>query len=79
VGKALERAGSPDPLYARWIGTYASKEFGGLVRAVLGAAETTAARLQPAELNAMRRRFLVASRYEWMFWEMGYGREGWPL
>ena len=79
VGKALERAGSPDPLYARWIGAYASKEFGGLVRAVLGAADTTAARLQPAELNAMRRHFLVASRYEWMFWEMGYGRESWPL
>ena len=28
VGKTLERAGSPDPLYARWIGTYASEEFG---------------------------------------------------
>ena len=78
-GKALERAGSPDPLYARWIGTYASKEFGGLVRAVLGATDTTAARLQPAELNAMRRHFLVASRYEWMFWEMGYRRETWPI
>ena len=34
VGKELERAGSPDPLYARWIGTYASEEFGSLVRAV---------------------------------------------
>src|SRR4029453_9691662 len=28
VGKALERSGSPDPLYARWIATYASDEFG---------------------------------------------------
>src|SRR5678816_1624716 len=61
VGKELERAGSADPLYKRWIGTYASKEFGGLVRAVLDAADRTAARLQPAELNAMRRHFLVAS------------------
>ncbi|HMB35307.1 MAG TPA: TenA family protein, partial [Methylomirabilota bacterium] len=32
VGKALERSGSADPLYARWIGTYASEEFGALVR-----------------------------------------------
>ena len=39
VGKALERAGSPDPLYARWIGTYASDEFGGVVRAVLDATD----------------------------------------
>jgi len=79
VGKELERVGSPDPLYARWIGTYASAQFGSLVRAVLDATEVTAARLQAAERDAMRRHFLVTSRYEWMFWEMGYRRERWPL
>ncbi|MFQ5899844.1 MAG: thiaminase II [Candidatus Methylomirabilia bacterium] len=79
VGKELERAGSPDPLYARWIGTYASEEFGTLVRAVLDATDDTAARLQPAELDAMRRHFVATSRYEWMFWEMGYRLESWPL
>src|ERR1700675_636316 len=40
VGKTLERAGSPDPLYARWIGTYASEEFGAVVRAVLACTDT---------------------------------------
>jgi len=79
VGKELERGGSPDPLYARWIGTYASEEFGSLVRAVIDATDATAARLQEAERDAMRRHFLVTSRYEWMFWEMGYRRESWPL
>ena len=79
VGKALERAGSPDPLYARWIGTYASEEFGALVRAVLQAADETAARLGDTERAAMRRHFGVTSRYEWMFWEMGYRQEAWPV
>jgi thiaminase/transcriptional activator TenA len=79
VGKELERAGSPDPLYARWIGTYASKEFGSLVRAVLDANDKTASRLQRAELDMMRRHFIVTSRYEWMFWDMGYRRETWPI
>ena len=79
VGKELERAGSPDPLYKRWIGTYASKEFGSLVRAVLDANDKTASRLQRAELDMMRRHFIVTSRYEWMFWEMGYRRETWPI
>jgi len=79
VGKELERGGSPDPLYARWIGTYASEEFGGLVRAVIDATDATATRLQEAERDAMRRHFLVTSRYEWMFWEMGYRREAWPI
>jgi thiaminase/transcriptional activator TenA len=79
VGKELERVGSPDPLYARWIGTYASAEFGSLVRAVLDATEVVAANIQSHERDAMRRHFLITSRYEWMFWEMGYRRETWPL
>jgi thiaminase/transcriptional activator TenA len=79
VGKELERAGSPDPLYARWIGTYASDEFGGLVRAVLEATDRTAAALTEAQRTAMRRHFLATSRYEWMFWDMGLRREAWPV
>jgi thiaminase/transcriptional activator TenA len=79
VGKELERTGSSDPLYARWIGTYASEEFGGVVRAVLDATEATAARLGPAERDSMRRHFVTTSRYEWMFWDMGHRREAWPV
>jgi thiaminase (transcriptional activator TenA) len=79
VGKELERAGSPDALYARWIGTYASKEFGALVSAVLAATDATAGRLSDSDRDAMRRHFLVTSRYEWMFWDMGYKQERWPV
>jgi thiaminase (transcriptional activator TenA) len=79
VGKELERAGSADPLYAKWIGTYASDEFGGVVRAVLAATDSIAARLGAAELEAMHRHFVTTSRYEWMFWDMGYRQERWPV
>jgi len=79
VGKELERKGSPNELYRRWIATYASAEFGSLVSAVIDAADQTAARLRADELEAMRRHFVTTSRYEWMFWEMGYRREQWPL
>ena len=79
VGKALERAGSPDTLYARWIGTYASDEFGDVVRAVLAATDELAAALGESERAAMRRHFVTTSRYEWMFWDMGYHREAWPV
>jgi thiaminase/transcriptional activator TenA len=79
VGKALERSGSPDPLYARWIGTYASGDFGSIVQAVLDCAEAVARALAPAERDAMRRHFLTTSRYEWMFWDMGYRGEAWPV
>src|SRR5206468_10812598 len=79
VGRELERAGSPDPLYTRWIGTYASDEFGDVVRAVIDATNRVAVRLSAAERHAMIRHFVTTSRYEWMLWEMGYGREAWPL
>src|SRR5881628_618402 len=66
VGKHLEPTGSPEPLYERWIGTYASDEFGAVVRAVLEATDRIAERLGPAERRAMTRHFVTTSRYEWM-------------
>jgi thiaminase/transcriptional activator TenA len=79
VGKHLERQGSSDPLYARWIATYAAEEFGAVVRGVLEAMDTVAAGASPAERAAMTRHFVTTSRYEWMFWDMGHRREAWPL
>ena len=79
VGKALEQAGSPEPLYTRWIATYAAEEFGAVVRAVLAVIDTMAARLGPAERDAMKRHAVTTSRYEWMFWDMGHRRERWPV
>ncbi len=79
VGKELERRGSADPLFRRWIETYASEEFGAVVRAVLTACDETAERLGEPERAAMQRHFTTTSRYEWMFWEMGYRREAWPV
>src|ERR1700682_1050632 len=79
VGKALERSGSADQLYARWIGTYASEEFGALVRLVTRCLDERATALGPRERLLMRRHFVTTSRYEWMFWDMGLRRESWPV
>jgi thiaminase/transcriptional activator TenA len=79
VGKELERTGSRDPLFARWIATYASEEFGSIVRAVLETTDTLAAPLTEADRGAMRRHFVTTSRYEWMFWDMGHRLERWPV
>jgi len=79
VGKALERAGSRDPLFQRWIATYAAEEFAVVVRAVLAVTDTLAPRLTEADREAMRRHFVTTSRYEWMFWEMGARMESWPV
>lgn len=90
AGKHLERLGSPDPRYQTWIGTYAGEEFGATVREVLAVTDElgrpgssgfsgSAGSLSETDRMAARRHFRVASRYEWMFWDMGYRQETWPV
>jgi len=79
VGKELLRRGSPDPRYERWIGTYGAAEFGEVVSAVLAETDRIAPGLAAGERALVRQHFRNTSRYELMFWDMGYRRESWPL
>jgi thiaminase (transcriptional activator TenA) len=79
VGKELLGRGSPDPRFQRWIGTYGGGEFGETVRGVLDIADRLGPGLSPAERTLMHRHFRTTSRYEWMFWDMGYQKQGWPV
>jgi thiaminase (transcriptional activator TenA) len=79
VGEELLTRGSPDPLYARWIGMYGSDEFQAVVDAVLELTDRLAAAASPAEWDLMREHVVVTSRYEWMFWDAGWRRETWPV
>ena len=79
VGKELVRAGSPDRRYQRWIDTYGGDEYGAVVRDVIAETDAAATSISAAERVAVRRHFRTTSRYEWMFWDMGYRRESWPV
>ncbi len=79
VGKELLGRGSPDPRFQRWIGAYGGEEFGETVRGVLDIADRLGPGLSPAERTLMHRHFRTTSRYEWMFWDMGYRKQGWPV
>lgn len=79
VGKALEATSSPNPLYRRWIATYAADEFAGAVRRVLEVVEQTGVDLPESRRARIRRRFVTSSRYEWMFWDAAWRREQWPV
>lgn len=79
VGKELVKEGSPDARYARWIEAYASEEFAATVREALALMDRLGKRLNPEERVVVRDRFVIAARYEWMFWEMAYRCELWPL
>jgi thiaminase/transcriptional activator TenA len=65
--------------YCAWIGTYSSPEFaevGAWLRARL---EELTADSGETELQALEDIFLTSSRYEYMFWDMAWRREGWPV
>lgn len=79
VGKQLERHGSPHPLYRRWIETYAGEEFAVVVREVIALCDRLEPGLAAAEMERMRAHFAATSRYEWMFWDMGWRKEVWPV
>jgi thiaminase/transcriptional activator TenA len=79
VGKALVATGSPNAVYQRWIDAYASEQFAAAVQRVLDAANRSTADLPAGRLALIRRHYLTASRYEWMFWDAAFRMEEWPV
>ena len=79
VGRELARRGSPDPLYQRWIDAYSSDDFATVVDDVRSLLDSVATELGPQARARVAARFLTASRFEWMFWDMAWRREAWPV
>lgn len=79
VGSELAKASSPVLRYDRWIQTYAGEEFGELVEAVLNLTDNLGKRLSKDERERAAESFETAARYEWMFWNMGWTLENWPV
>jgi thiaminase/transcriptional activator TenA len=79
VGRALVEKGSPNPLYQRWIDTYGSEAYADAVETVLSIVDEIAASEDAATRRHMLAHYTTTSRYEWMFWDMGYRQEAWPV
>jgi thiaminase (transcriptional activator TenA) len=79
VGKELLRRGSPDPRYQRWIATYGGDEYGDVVADVIAELDRVSPGLSDDERTQVRRHFRTTSRYEWMFWQMAWVKESWPV
>lgn len=76
---SVRRAGRPAGIYQRWIDNWTSPGFVAWVDWL----ETTLAHLlegQPQdELERVRAAFLTTARFEYLFWDMVYRRETWPV
>ncbi len=79
VGEHLQRHGSPEPLFQRWIDTYAGDEYQAVVEAVLAVVDRVGALAPATEWEAMLGHLHTAARYEWMFFDAAYRMEDWPV
>lgn len=81
IGQALAGQGapSPQPLYEEWIQMYASPEFGALASWLRGVLDQLGGDQTPTRQARLSQLFADSCRYEYLFWDMAYRRETWPL
>ena len=78
VGRAIAAKAAPDNPYRAWIDTYADPGFGAAVEAVIAVADEAADAATASGRSEMRGAFILACRYEWLFWDGAYRRRAWP-
>ncbi len=81
IGEHLARQGAPSqaPLYAQWVGMYASDEFRDLALYLRDLASRLGDAAPPAEQAAMEAAYVTSLRLEYQFWEMAYNLEAWQV
>lgn len=81
VGQRLLRKGHPPKShpYRDWLMLYASPEFAEVQIWMRKKVDQWAKTAGKDELRRMEESFIISSRYEWMFWEMAWNEEHWPV
>jgi thiaminase/transcriptional activator TenA len=81
IGQNLAAQGvpSPQPLYDEWIQMYAAPEFAALADWLRGLLDRLGSGAAPDRQVRLSRLFADSCRYEYLFWDMAYRQETWPL
>ncbi|HET9962441.1 MAG TPA: thiaminase II [Nitrospiraceae bacterium] len=81
VGKHLLKDGPPQTKhpYRDWLLLYASPEFEAVQEWMRSKIDVWARVAGHEEKKRMEQSFLISSKYEWMFWEMAWNEEKWPV
>ena len=81
VGKHLLRRGKPlkGHPYRDWLMLYASPEFAEVQKWMRKKVDQWAKEASRTERARMEEAFVISSRYEWMFWDMAFAEEEWPV
>ncbi len=65
--------------YAKWIETYASETFGDGARWLIQLMDKLAEGKPERELAVLEEHFQITSKYEYLFWDMNYYKQDWPI
>lgn len=81
VGQHFTAQGEPpgEHPYRDWLLTYANVEFEAVGIWMRGVIDDEASHLSEAGRERLRDIFRTSSRYEYMFWDMAWRREAWPV
>lgn len=80
IGQALAARGMPsEERYAKWVRMYADPEFAALAEWCRALVDRLADRADDDARRRMEDAFLTSSRYEYLFWEMAWSLETWPV
>jgi len=69
----------PDHPYADWLATYASPDFDAVELWIREHLDAYAESISVKDEKKLFDIFLTSTRYEWLFWEMAWRLEEWPL
>lgn len=67
------------PAFKEWCSFYASEESRKIVEHLIDLLDRTAEETSAVEKELMRQHFHITSRYEYLFWDMAYKMELWPI
>lgn len=81
IGQSLAEKEEPprQPLYAQWIQMYISPEYGALTQEMISLFNRLSKGAGRRERGCMKEIFLTSSRYEYLFWDMSYCMQRWPI
>jgi thiaminase (transcriptional activator TenA) len=76
---AREGRGGANSFYAEWIQTYTSAGFVEGAERLSHLLDELTQGIPPRDAERLADLFLTSSRYEYLFWEMAWRREDWPV
>ncbi len=81
VGQHLLKSGPPSSKhpYRDWLMMYSSPEFAEVQQWMRNQIDKWVSMAGEHEKQRMLKSFVTSSRYEWMFWEMAWREEVWPV